>query len=159
MTVVMTEPDHRAVVNLMQHVLDSIVSVYDQAGVTLPGRRYWTMGTPAADDEQLTVSLAQLIVGPPGDSGAVPQRCEGPRSATVQVQILRCIPTTGVRNATPSAAAIQAASEAMAVDAWLLLDSATAIDAWGLGVIATVSAGEAQGGFQGPMLTLTLAVP
>jgi len=47
----------------------------------------------------------------------------------------------------------------MAVDAWTLLDASCLCDEWGLGVIATVTAGEAQGGFQGVNMTLTVAVP
>lgn len=151
--------DPRSLVAVLDHVLDVIVARYEQAGVELPERRYWTLGTPAADCEQLVVSFALLYIGPPGDQAALPQPCNSPRSATLSIQVLRCIPTTGPRNSPPSAASIQSASEAMAVDSWLLLDSADDCDSWGLGVIATCTAGEAQGGYQGATMTITLAVP
>jgi hypothetical protein len=48
----------------------------------------------------------------------------------------------------------------MAIDAWMLLDTACLCSPWlGMGVIATVTADEAQGGFQGVTMTLTVAVP
>jgi hypothetical protein len=151
--------DSRALVNLLDHVLEVITSRYEQAGVDLPERRYWTLGTPAADCEQLVVSLSLLFIGGPGDQATSPVMCESPRSTTLAIQVLRCIPTAGQRGNAPSAEKIQAASELMAMDSWLLLDSASDCDSWGLGVIATVTAGEAEGGFQGPTMTLTLAVP
>jgi hypothetical protein len=153
-------PDpNRSLVSVLEHVLDVIVKRYANDGVSLPERQYWTLGTPAADAEQLVVSFNLLYKGGPGDQASEPQHCDAPRSATLSAQILRCIPAAGVRNTPPTPAAIQTASEAMAVDAWMLLDAADACDLWGMGVIATVTAGEAQGGFQGALMTLTLVVP
>lgn len=169
MTTIVPDPelaaDARSLVRLMDSVLERIVAAYDRAGVPLPERRYWTMQTPSADCEQLVVSLMGMYIGPPGDQAATPQRCHSPRTATLNVQVLRAIPTSSGRmNVPPSATAIQSASEALAVDSWLLLEAAADTDRWndgapGFGVIATITAGQPQGGFQGPTLILALAVP
>lgn len=156
----------RSLVTMMDGVLESVVQSYAQSGVGLPERQYWTLGTPAADCEQLVVSFNQAYLGPPGDEAQTPQRCNGPRSASLTVQVIRCVPTVSVRgNRPPTAEQIQASSEALAVDAWLLLDMAGSLDQWdpaggfGLGVIATVDAGDATGGFQAVTLTLNAAIP
>lgn len=157
--------DPNSLVNLLDTVLERIVSAYEQAGIELPERRYWTLETPAADCEQLVVSLVQVYNGAPGQEATEPSFCNSPRSATLNIQILRCIPAVRGRNTTPTAESIQEASRPMAIDAWMLLDMASSLDTWdpfggpGLGVIATVNAGQAQGGFQGPTMVLTLAVP
>ena len=169
MTTIVPDPelatDARSLVRLLDSVLDTVVSTYARAGVALPERRYWTLQMPAADCEQLVVSLMGMYIGPPGDQAATPQRCHSPRTATLNVQVLRAIPTSSGRmNVPPSAAAIQSASELLAIDSWLLLEAAADTDRWndgmpGFGVIATITAGQAQGGFQGPTLVLALAVP
>jgi hypothetical protein len=168
MTTVTVDPERvaevRTLVTLLGDVLDKVVAGYEQSGVELPERRYWTLSQPAADCEQLVVSFVQAYYGPPGDEASSPQRCDGPRSAAIDIQIIRCIPTVGARSRVPSAEQIQTGSEQLAIDAWLLLDIAGELDMWdvappGMGVIATVDAGEAQGGFQSVTLHLTTAMP
>lgn len=154
----------RSLADLLGGVLERVIGGYAQAGVELPERRYWTLGTPAADCEQVVVSFVQAYIGPPGDEAGSPQRCTSPRSANMNVQVIRCIPTMGARGRAPSEAAIQGASEQLAIDAWLLLDLAGDLDMWdpigpGLGVIATVETGEPQGGFQAVTLNITMAIP
>lgn len=160
-------PDALHLADALDTILARVVGGFEQAGVELPTRRYWTLSTPAADCEQLVVFFNQAYVGPPGDEANEPQRCNSPRTAQIDIQILRCIPASvGPRARSPEPAAIQAASRVQAIDAWVLLDIAAHLDTWdgdlpgfGLGVIATVDAGEAQGGFQGPTLHLTVAIP
>jgi hypothetical protein len=153
---------------MMDGVLERIVAGFDRAGLDLPARRYWTTGAPVVDCEQLVASFKQAYVGPPGDEAADPQRCDGPRSASIEVHVTRCIPVSGGRSGSvpPSAEAIEAASRVQVQDAWLLLDLAPDTEQWdglmpgrGLGVIATVEAGEPQGGYQSTVLNLTMAIP
>lgn len=161
------DPDVLGLVNMMNEILARIIGAYEQAGVDLPERRYWTLSDPAVDCEQLVLFFNQAYIGPPGDEANDPQRCNSPRTAQVDVQVVRCIPgPIGPRAKAPEPAAIQARSEALAIDAWLLLDMAAHLDTWdgdlpgmGLGVIATVDAGEPAGGFQGVTLHLTVAIP
>lgn len=158
-----------SIVTMMDKILARIEEGFAGHGVELPERRYWTLSTPAADCEQLVVSFNQAYIGPPGDEASEPQRCDAPRTAQIDIQVLRCIPVpTGSRGRAPDAATIQKASEKQAIDAWVLLDIACTLDTWddpsgfvgpGYGVIATVDAGEAQGAFQGPTMHLTTVIP
>lgn len=148
----------------LSNVLNQVVSSYASYNMPLPSRRYFTMGEPALDCEQLVVSFVQMYVGSPGDEASQPRRCNDPRSATINVIISRAVPVVGQNGRPPSAETIQSASEIIAYDAYILLDSAAQIDQWeasgfGLGVIATVESRTAEGGLQSTVLTVTAAVP
>lgn len=150
--------------NLIQNVLNAVITTYASYNMPLPGRRYWTLGNPAVDCEQLVVSMIQMYIGSPGDEATEPRRCNDPRSATLLVQVSREVPTVGQNGRAPSADAIQDGSEISAYDAWILLDSARQLDQWdpanfGLGVIATVETNSPEGGFQTVTMTITVAVP
>lgn len=159
--------DAKRLEDMLDGIVEQIVGAYQAWGLDLPERRYWTFSQPAADCEQMVVSFQQAYIGPPGDEATQPQRCNAPQTAQLDIQVLRCIPTPkGPRgNIMPTAAEIQAASIAQARDVMVLLDVAANLDTWGglpgqgLGVIATVDAGEPQGGFQGPTMHLTVAIP
>lgn len=150
---------------LLQGVLDSVISTYASYTMPLPGRRYWTLGTPSVDCEQVVVSMLQMYIGSPGDEATTPRRCNDPRSATLIVSVSREVPVVGPSGKAPSADNIQDFSEISAYDAWILLDSSRALDQWatggsfGLGVIATVETGTPEGGFQTVVMTITVAVP
>ena len=149
---------------LMQNVLNAVIDTYTSYTMPLPGRRYWTLGTPSVDCEQVVVSMLQMYIGSPGDEATSPRRCSDPRSATLIVQVSREVPTVGTNGRAPSEEAIQDGSEISAYDAWILLDSARLLDRWdpanfGLGVIATVETSAPEGGFQTVSMTITMAVP
>jgi hypothetical protein len=150
---------------MLQEVLNRVITTYDSYNMPLPPRRYWTLSTPAIDCEQIVVSLIQLYIGSPGDEANEPRRCNDPRSATINITIARSVPVVQQNGQPPSADVIQEASLAGAYDAWILLQSVNLFDAWedygsiGLGVIATVDADPAEGGLQVTRMTLTLAVP
>jgi hypothetical protein len=154
-----------SLVNMLDEILSRVQAAYAQASIDLPDRRYWTLSQPAVDCEQLVVAFVQAYIGPPGDEAMRPQNCHSPRSASIDIQVTRCIPTVGSRGRSPDAASIQDASKQLAIDAWLLLDIAGSLDTWdpvgipGLGVIATIDAGEPQGGFQSVTLHMTAAIP
>lgn len=152
--------DALSLAHTLEYVLQTIIARYDQADIPLPERRYWTVGQePAHDCDQIVVSFVLLYSGPPGDQATEPSRCGMPRSTQLSIEIARPIPVTGPRGTAPKAAEIQAASQMLAIDAWMLEDTACLCDEFGLGYIATVTAGEAQGGFQAVQMTLTIAVP
>jgi hypothetical protein len=149
---------------LAQSILDAVVSVFEQAGVDLPERRYTVVGAPAHDCEQVTVEFQQLYLGPPGDQAQSPQHCDAPRTAYFQVEIARAVPVIesqrGSRTKAPAPDAIQEVAEQQMLDAYLLLEAgANAVDEFGLGTLADVAPGDPAGGFQGMTLNLTLAVP
>lgn len=149
---------------LMQAVLDQVVASYATYSMPLPSRQYWAMGQPAIDCEQLVVSFIQMYIGAPGDEATQPRRCHDPRSATLNISVVRQVPVVGQNGRPPSADAIEEYAEISAYDAYILLDSAAQMDTWetsgfGMGVIATVEVQTPEGGFQNTVLTLTLAVP
>lgn len=154
----------RSLNDLLDGIVERVVAGYEQAGVDLPARRYWTLQIPVADCEQMVVSFIQAYIGPVGDEAASPQRCESPRTAVCDVQVIRCVPGLQARGRAPTSEQIENASRALAIDAWLLLDLSASMDQWdvagpGMGVIATVDAQEPAGGFQSITLHLTLAIP
>jgi hypothetical protein len=156
--------DAKNLATLMQNVLNAVIDTYTSYTMPLPGRRYWTLGSPSVDCEQVVVSMLQMYIGSPGDEATSPRRGNDPRSVTLLVQVSREVPTVGTNGRSPSADAIQDGSEISAYDAWILLDSSRLLDQWdpanfGLGVIATVETSAPEGGFQTVSMTITMAVP
>jgi len=122
------------------------------------------MGQPAIDCEQIVVYFQQLYLGTPGAEVGEPQRCHVPRSATIVVTIARATPIVGQNGRPPTPAKIQSASEILAIDAWVLMESINQLDQWdetgyGIGVIATLDTTPPEGGFQTTNMTITMAVP
>lgn len=144
---------------LVHRVLDAVVAVYAQNSVSLPDRRYVQLNTATVDCEQVTVSLAQMYLGSPGNQAILPQRCESPRTAVMLVEIVRCVPAPGPRGVPPTVAQIEASADQFLIDAWLLMEAVTvAVDTGFDGVLADVSASDRQGQFQGITLTLIMQV-
>lgn len=168
MSLTQADPDRaaeaRSLVTLLDETLNRLVAAFEQSGVTLPDRRYWTLADPAEDCEQVVVSFVQAYIGSPGDEASLPANCQGPRSAALDIRVTRCTPTIRANRA-PKPSEIQAASEQLAIDAYLLLDVAADLDSWaspfpgGLGVIATVDAITASGGMQSVVMHLAMAIP
>ena len=158
-------PDAYNLKELFDGVLERIVAIYESYGAPLPNRRYWTMTQPAIDCEQLVVSFSQSYLGMPGDQASEPQRCNVPRSVVFNITVARPVPIVGQSGQVPSAEKIQKASEIVAVDAWILMQSINLLDQWdddglyGPGVIATVTAGESSGGFQSSVMQVTMVIP
>lgn len=155
--------DAKNLLLLLNRVLETTVDVFESAGVPIPEKRYWTAGEAVFDCEQVVVSLNQGYLGRPGDEATEPRLCHEPRSAVLDISVVRCVPT-GNGTKGPSSRQLQDAAEFTAVDSWLLLDSINQYDEWhpgirGLGVVATVTIPPPQGGFQAVNMTLTLAVP
>jgi len=149
--------------DLMASVLQTTIDIYGSAQMPLPAKQFWTMGQPAQDCEQVTVSFVQAYLGTPGDEASTPQRCSTTRTAVLAVSIARCIPI-GVNGKPVSAEKMMEFSEFQAIDAWLLIDNLQQYNTWGdlsqgPGVIATVDVPEPQGGMQAVNLTLTIAIP
>lgn len=150
--------------DMMEGVLERVESVFQSYNVELPQRKYWAMAQPAVDCEQLVVFFQQLYLGPPGAQVGEPQRCHVPRSATLTISIARATPIVGQNGRPPAPEKIQAASEILAYDAWILMQSINELDQWddtgyGVGVIATLEVNPPEGGFQTTNMVLTMAVP
>ena len=149
---------------MMDGVLERVETVFQSYNVPLPNRRYWMIGTPALDCDQVVVSFIQMYLGSPGAEVSQPQRCNVPRSATIMIQISRPVPTVGPNGRPPSPEKIQQNSALSTTDAWVLMEALREFDMWddtgyGLGVIATLEITGPEGGFQTVGLQLTMAVP
>lgn len=152
--------------NLMDTVLEKIVEVYEDYSVPLPSRRFWTVGEPAIDCEQLAVSFIQTYLGLPGNEASEPQRCSTPRSVVLTISISREIPVVGVNGKAPTGEKIEEASRIAVVDAWMFMELINKLDQWkesegdfGMGVIATADSSGFEGGFQTTAMQLTMVVP
>jgi hypothetical protein len=150
--------------DMMRGVLERVQSVFQSYNVELPARQYWMMGQPAIDCEQLVISFQQLYLGPPGAQVGDPQRCHVPRSATISVELSRATPITQQNGRPPTPERMEAASEILAIDSWVLMETINQLDQWddtgyGVGVIATLDVSPPEGGFQTTSMTITMAVP
>lgn len=145
-------------VKAMDDALNAVITVYEDASIPLPARRYWTLSTSAGDNEQVVIALTQMYIGTPNEQIPVPSRCDGPRTYTMTVQVLRCIPTSDDSGNPPTPEAIRKASAYQAIDMWLLTDAMQAIAGIDAALV-TVDAGPAEGGLQGVTATITQQVP
>jgi hypothetical protein len=150
--------------DMMDGVLERVETVFQSYNVELPQRRYWSIGQPAIDCEQVVVSFMQMYLGAPGDEATTPQRCHVPRSAVITISIARAVPIVGQNGRPPSEEKIRQSSAVSTIDAWVLMDAVKLFDMWdnsgyGLGVIATVEITPPEGGFQSVIMNLTMAVP
>jgi hypothetical protein len=150
--------------DMMDGVLDRVEAVFQSYNISLPNRRYWMIGMPAIDCEQVVVSFLQLYLGPPGAEVSQPQRCNVPRSATIAIHISREVAVVGVNGRPPSPEKIQQTSARSTIDSWVLMQTVREFDMWdgtgyGLGVVATLDASGPEGGFQTVTLNVTMAVP
>ncbi len=162
MTVPAPGGDYDDLYNLAQTVLDTIVGVYEQAGIPLPARRYVHFGSVAADCEQLTVQLDQHYFGTVGGDANAVQTCESPRAAVLTVLMFRPEPVPQMRaNTPPSPNDLNDAARVHMRDAYLLMSAAGEADrnaSWGGGFIAEVSPVDASGGFVGIAMSISLQV-
>ena len=150
--------------DMMDGVLDRVEAVFQSYNINLPNRRYWMIGMPAIDCEQVVVSFLQLYLGPPGAEVSQPQRCNVPKSATIAIHISREVAVVGVNGRPPSPEKIQQTSARSTIDSWVLMQTVREFDMWdgtgyGLGVVATLDASGPEGGFQTVTLNVTMAVP
>lgn len=155
--------DAKSLLLLLDNILETTVDIFGSARMPIPAKQFWTVGEAVYDCEQVSVTLGQVYLGRPGDEATEPRQCTDPRSAVVDIAIVRCVPV-GVNGKPPTAQKIQQGAEMSAVDAYLLLDSLSQYDNWadqhrGLGVIATVSVPPPSGGMQAVVMTLTVAIP
>lgn len=150
--------------NMLDGVLERVESVYQSYNVPLPGRRYWMIGEPALDCEQVVVAFDQLYLGTPGDEVAQPHRCDVPRSATFRIMVSREVAVVGMNGRPPTGDKIQQTSVLPTIDAWVLMETVREFDMWdetgyGLGVVAQLQISGPEGGFNTVGLSITIAVP
>ena len=150
--------------DFLDAVLAKVIDTYEDYNIDLPSRRFWTMGEPAIDCEQLSVSFIQMYLGLPGDQASQPQRVTQPRTAVLSIAVSRQIPVVGNNGKAPTGEKIQEGSEIAAVDCYLVMELMRKLDQWeeneyGMGVIATVEAGNPEGGYETVRMQVSMVVP
>jgi hypothetical protein len=144
----------------MQNIVDSIVQVYQDAGVSVPDRHILSVGITPHDCEQINVSLEQLYIGGPGDQAEQPMRCDAPRTVGLTVQIVRCIPTPTSRGQAIAPEKMSLSTQELASDYWLLMDGIMAAESVNyLGALVDIGSSEPSGGFQAVQANVVVGVP
>ena len=73
--------------NMLDGIVPRIEAAFAEYSVEVPNRRYWTMGQPAIDCDQIVVYFIEAFLGTPGEDIGQPQRCYVPRSATLRLPL------------------------------------------------------------------------
>lgn len=148
---------------VMDRILQSVEETFQSYGISLPELRYKNLGETTHDCEQLTVSLIQAYIGPPGDQADGPQPCMGPRSAVFQVELVRCFVDGSEKNLKTNRSTavdpVVASSYSLerCQDIWALLDSVANIPDYNA-VIADAAVTDPSGKFQAVVMNLTVQI-
>ena len=150
----------RPITSMARHLLNTINTVFDEAGISLPARQYVAVGAlSTVDKEQLVVMYGGTYAGLPGNEFTAPVGEEDPKSATFNVELWREMPALSMSGTAPSEEEIAAASEMVMDDSWWLLQSAFAANQRGPGVIARVGVNEPQGDYHGLSMIVEMNIP
>jgi len=134
---------------------ESVVDHYlTKTDVPLPPRRYWTIGSTAHDCEQIVLAVQQMFLGT-ADTPLGTTLCNGPRSVTFTIEVIRCVPTLNNRGQAPAGTDIESAAVNAVVDMEILMDVATYFDQFNSGIVVTIDVIPASGGFHGVIATYT----
>jgi len=149
-------PDYERLIAVCERFLELIQLEYQRANVALPPRQIITHGTPVADCEEVVVYFGSLSEGLPGVQ--VDVNCFPALSVTLNAQVIRCVPVVGQNGEAPSPEDLYQAARLHSIDMMLLMAAARDLSG-GLGRTISVNGGEPQGGFAGPSVTVTMALP
>lgn len=153
----MADPSGPVISQYMDYALDQVKAEYSSQGVTLPNRQYWIVGTEAFDCEQAVLAVQSSALGTPGVPLQITQ-CDGPRTLTFTLQIIRCSPIWDGRRA-PSSTAITSASVPVARDMEIMVYSLPGrFDVYQTGIVVNAAATPPQGGVQGSVGTYTVSL-
>ena len=155
----LTDPTGFVIPQYMDYALAAVRTEYaSHSDVTLPERNYWTIGGVAADCEQAVLIVQQHVLGSAGAPIELTQ-CNAPRSLTFLFQVLRCVTVASGRGSRPpESSAIQADSVTPTQDMEIMMDLATSFDTYNQGIIVTIDAVVAEGGFHGAQATYTVTL-
>lgn len=89
-------PEVNDIIDMAQHLLDTINAVYADAGIDVPDRQYYVVGGQGQtmhDCEQVTVSWDQAYSGIPGNEASIPVVCDSIHTASFIVEVVRKVNT------------------------------------------------------------------
>lgn len=159
--------DPTALYDLAAAALAAVEAEYATAGVDLPARRYVAEGPPAYDCEQVVLAFVRLYPGTAfaEDAPGLAQRAMFPRSATLALHIVRCIPVLSDRGKPPTVPQLDGSAASIMTD--VLLAPVSLVRAWHAGAwaglcetfgIREVIPAEPSGGFGGSITTFDVQV-
>jgi hypothetical protein len=152
----LVDPDGPIISQFMDYALDQVVSEYGSSGVSLPQRRYWAIGQEAIDCDQAVLTLRSTQLGTAGAPLDL-SRCDGPRSLTFVLQIMRCAPVADSRGRNPTAMSLQSASAPVALDLEIMIYRLPArFDVYQTGIVCNATAVSPEGGVHGAIGTYTV---
>lgn len=145
-------------------LMAQIKTTFNDHGITLPSKQFFDTGPREAphDCEQLSIAFEQMYNGTAGVQDQVPTHCNGPRTLTFVVELVRCTPlmertARGAPLTPPDEAKLNATAKQQWIDAWLLMDAGLlAGEAFSTGALADVGSTPESGGFQAVVLNVTL---
>lgn len=160
------QDDSLTIFNFMDNLLEHVNNTFQAAGVSLPARQIFEMGSSEAviNCETVAVYFQQMYNGVPGNPDQIPTPCNGPRTGTFIVEIHRCVPKlkqVGQRGvALASEEDLRESARIQTQDAWLLMDAGlTAATDFGLmGGLADIVVGPEQGQYQPVILNLVVGL-
>lgn len=151
---------------LAEHILETVNETFAAEGVALPTLQFFTLGGEGASThlcEQVTVSVEQLYSGTPESQAQTPVRCDGPRTVSFAVELVRCSPTGTVRGRSTPLPAQEDANQQSEValsrmkDMDILLKAGmyACASTWFQTGIVEVSAAPPNGGFQSIIMAIS----
>lgn len=85
-------PDVDDIIDMSEHLLETINRIYQEAGIAVPELQYYVIGgqgQTAHDCEQLTVSWDQAYSGLPEAEASVPAQCDQIHTARFVIEVVR----------------------------------------------------------------------
>lgn len=85
-------PDLNDIIDMAEHLIETINRVYQEAGVEIPDLQYYCIGGQGQtvhDCEQLTVSWDQAYSGLPEAEASIPARCDQVHTARFVIEVVR----------------------------------------------------------------------
>lgn len=85
-------PDLNDIIDMAEHLLDTINSVYQEANIAVPELQYYVIGGQGQtvhDCEQVTVSWDQAYSGLPEAEASIPAKCNDFHTARFIVEVVR----------------------------------------------------------------------
>lgn len=155
--------DPERLVDLVSSVRSSIEAEFLDADITLPARSYFQHGTISVDcPATLAIGVLRIYQGQPTGETLDLARCVLPRTAEVDIQLWRCVPTPDGRYM-PTPAELETSAIELFTDGWVLSEAliraartlAETQEAVGLGAVVPLGP---QGGAAGWQASLRVGV-
>lgn len=112
--------------NVARAALDIVAAAYVDLDVDLPERQYVADGTPAWDCEQVVVYVERTFSGLADQETVAIQECLLIRSASLWVEVVRCVPVLDDRGDAPAADDIEASAQVILADPLIITNALVA---------------------------------